>query len=106
MLEQVKIEDLSPPATKGDLQAGFETFASMVKQGFDGIGKRFDAVDERFERVEGKISDLTGHMQRIDNRLARHQDVIDTSKLHIATLDTRFVAVERKVGLPTKPLQA
>lgn len=103
MSEQAIIQDLCTPATKGDLalteaeltstiETSFETFAGMVKQGFDDMGKRFDGIE--------------GHIQRIDNRLARHQDVIDTSKLHIATLDTRVVAIERKVGLPAKPLQA
>lgn len=84
--------DLNSPATKGDLLAGFETFAVMVKQGFDDMGKRFDGIE--------------GHIQRIDNRLARHQEIIDTNKLHIGTLDRRVVAVEQKVGISAKPLQA
>lgn len=82
---------------------GVESFAKIVKEGFDAVDKRFDAVDKRFSVVDQTFGTLRGEMKaefrRVDDRIDKLVDHVDAFiQLH-QKLDIELTALRHKYDL-------
>ena len=80
-----------------------DSFAQIVKRGFDAVDKRFDGIDQRFDGIDREFGVLRSEMKvefaRVDNRigeLAKHVD--DFVQLH-QKLDIEPTALRHKYEL-------
>lgn len=74
-------------------ERAMDKLAGAVKVGFDEVHQRFDGVDREIAELKGDVKALKsdvlsvqGDVRRIDNRLARQQEMIDENRTGLRTL--------------------
>ena len=79
------------------MDAKFDKFALIVKEGFDGVDKRFEQVDKRFEQVDKRFEQVNERFEEINQTLVEIRGDIFGIKDRLDKIEDRLSTLEEKI---------